>query len=107
MQELQSAIADELQVRPPFTGPSDIDAEIQRRIAFIQQCLRDAGLKTLVLGISGGVDSLTAGLLAQRAIERLRAARAGRGRAPRVGPAPPERSPASPGPGPPRLRDQR
>ncbi|SDL45753.1 ammonia-dependent NAD(+) synthetase [Pseudomonas indica] len=73
MQELQSAIADELQVRPPFTGPSDIDAEVQRRIAFIQQCLRDAGLKTLVLGISGGVDSLTAGLLAQRAVERLRA----------------------------------
>ncbi|MGC3039601.1 NAD(+) synthase, partial [Pseudomonas aeruginosa] len=45
---------------------------IARRIAFIQQCLKDTGLKTLVLGISGGVDSLTGGLLAQRAVEQLR-----------------------------------
>ena len=49
-----------------------MQAEIARRIAFIQQCLKDSGLKTLVLGISGGVDSLTAGLLAQRAVEQLR-----------------------------------
>ncbi|MGQ8714556.1 ammonia-dependent NAD(+) synthetase, partial [Klebsiella pneumoniae] len=40
---------------------------------FIQDCLRNSGLKALVLGISGGVDSLTAGLLAQRAMQELRA----------------------------------
>ena len=35
-------------------------AEIARRVAFIQQVLRESGCSTLVLGISGGVDSLTA-----------------------------------------------
>lgn len=44
-----------------------------RRITFIQDCLLNSGLKSLVLGISGGVDSLTAGLLAQRAMKELRA----------------------------------
>ncbi|MNH20336.1 NH(3)-dependent NAD(+) synthetase [compost metagenome] len=43
-----------------------------RRVAFIKTCLNNARLKTLVLGISGGVDSLTAALMAQRAINELR-----------------------------------
>ena len=42
-------------------------------MTFIKGCLANARLKTLVLGISGGVDSLTAALLAQRAINELRA----------------------------------
>lgn len=42
-------------------------------MTFIKGCLANARLKTLVTGISGGVDSLTAALLAQRAINELRA----------------------------------
>ncbi|MCO7612720.1 ammonia-dependent NAD(+) synthetase [Pseudomonas chlororaphis] len=48
--------------------------EIARRVAFIQQVLRESGCTTLVLGISGGVDSLTAGRLCQLAVEQLRGA---------------------------------
>lgn len=73
MKAIQQAIATELNVQPPFNGPEDVQAEIQRRIRFIQNCLTGAGMKTLVLGISGGVDSLTAGMLCQRAVEALRA----------------------------------
>ncbi|MBH9345643.1 ammonia-dependent NAD(+) synthetase [Pseudomonas aeruginosa] len=72
MQQIQRDIAQALQVQPPFRTEADVQAQIARRIAFIQQCLKDSGLKTLVLGISGGVDSLTAGLLAPRAVEQLR-----------------------------------
>lgn len=46
--------------------------EIARRVAFIQHVLRESGCTTLVLGISGGVDSLTAGRLCQLAVEQLR-----------------------------------
>jgi len=45
--------------------------EIQRRIDFIKQTLINSGLKHLVLGISGGIDSCTCGRLAQLAIEEL------------------------------------
>jgi len=45
--------------------------EITRRIAFIKRQLQQSGLKHLVLGISGGVDSTTCGRLAQLAIEEL------------------------------------
>jgi len=52
---------------------SEIDpqAEIDRRIHFIKTRLLNAGCKTLVLGISGGVDSSTCGRLAQLAVEQL------------------------------------
>lgn len=73
MKSTQQAIATELNVQPPFKGPDDVQAEIQRRVRFIQDCLKGSGMKTLVLGISGGVDSLTAGMLCQRAVEGLRA----------------------------------
>src|SRR5437868_11138635 len=72
MQAVQREIAEQLKVQPPFTDHAALEAEIARRIAFIQDCLLNSGLKTLVLGISGGVDSLTAGLLAQRAARELR-----------------------------------
>lgn len=74
MHSRQQEIASALGVRPPFEGPAAVQAEIDRRVTFIQNCLRESGLKTLVLGISGGVDSTTAGLLAQRAVEGMRAA---------------------------------
>lgn len=48
--------------------------EIARRVDFIQQVLRESGCTTLVLGISGGVDSLTAGRLCQLAVEQQRGA---------------------------------
>ncbi|WEJ71675.1 ammonia-dependent NAD(+) synthetase [Pseudomonas sp. PSE14] len=73
MKATQQAIATELNVQPPFKGPDNVQAEIQRRVRFIQDCLKGSGMKTLVLGISGGVDSLTAGMLCQRAVEGLRA----------------------------------
>lgn len=73
MSNRQTEIAAALQVVPPFTDDNQLRAEIERRKAFIKQCLRNAGLKTLVLGISGGVDSSTAGRLAQLSVEELRA----------------------------------
>ena len=69
MHSRQQEIAVALHVCAPFTGPESVQTEIERRIRFIQSCLRESGMKTLVLGISGGVDSTTAGLLAQRAVE--------------------------------------
>ncbi len=50
----------------------DPDYEIKRRIAFIKNHLQQSGLKSLVLGISGGIDSATCGRLAQLAVEQLR-----------------------------------
>jgi NAD+ synthase len=65
-----SDIAAELLVTPTF----DPVAETERRIAFIADYLAGSGMESLVLGISGGVDSTTAGRLCQLAAERLRAA---------------------------------
>lgn len=45
--------------------------EINRRVMFIKTRLQSSGLKTLVLGISGGVDSSTCGRLAQLAVDEL------------------------------------
>ena len=72
MRAVQRQIAKDLNVQPPFKDDDALEAEVARRITFIQCCLNNAGLKTLVLGISGGVDSLTAGLMAQRAVKQLR-----------------------------------
>ncbi|WP_094778610.1 ammonia-dependent NAD(+) synthetase [Paraburkholderia ribeironis] len=65
----QASIAAEMHV----AGEFDAGREIERRVAFLANYLRSSGLKTYVLGISGGVDSTTAGRLAQLAVERLRA----------------------------------
>ena len=74
MNHRQSEIATALNVTPPFADTAALVAEIDRRKAFIKQCLGSARLKVLVLGISGGVDSMTAGRLAQLSVEELRAA---------------------------------
>lgn len=60
-------IINEMQVLPVI----DADAEIRRRIDFIKTQLTSSGLKTLVLGISGGIDSTTCGRLAQLAVNEL------------------------------------
>ncbi|AET90964.1 NAD+ synthetase [Burkholderia sp. YI23] len=65
----QPGIIEELKVPAVF----DLEAERERRIAFLADYLEAQKLKTYVLGISGGVDSSTAGRLAQLAVERLRA----------------------------------
>ncbi|GAA5236842.1 ammonia-dependent NAD(+) synthetase [Verticiella sediminum] len=65
---LQREIAATLGVTDTF----DAAAEIERRVVFLADYLTRMGLSSYVLGISGGVDSLTAGCLAQRAVERIR-----------------------------------
>ena len=60
-------IIDEMKVLAEI----DPHYEIQRRILFIQNQLYHSGLKNLVLGISGGIDSTTCGRLAQLAIDDL------------------------------------
>ncbi|MFB6806195.1 ammonia-dependent NAD(+) synthetase [Streptomyces sp. NPDC056387] len=67
---VQQEIARELQVSESF----DAHREIERRVAFLTEALTSTGLRSLVLGISGGVDSTTAGRLCQLAVERARAA---------------------------------
>lgn len=47
------------------------EMEIKRRIDFIKIKLQQADCHTLILGISGGVDSSTAGRLCQLAVEQL------------------------------------
>ena len=60
-------IVNEMQVCPAI----DPELEIKRRVEFIQNQLVSADSKTLVLGISGGVDSATCGRLAQLAVDGL------------------------------------
>jgi len=63
----QQAIITEMKVLPEI----NVQFEINRRVDFIKTQLVKSGLKTLVLGISGGVDSSTCGRLAQLAINQL------------------------------------
>jgi len=63
----QADIVTEMQVLPKI----DLDFEIRRRLDFIKYQLELSGQKTLVLGISGGIDSCTCGRLAQLAIDEL------------------------------------
>lgn len=64
---MKDSIIAEMRVLP------EIDAahEVQRRVTFIKEQLLSSGLHTLVLGISGGIDSCTLGRLAQLAIDEL------------------------------------
>lgn len=64
---IEQQIIREMRVLPQI----DVDYEIARRIEFIKNRLTAAGLTTLVLGISGGVDSTTCGRLAQLAVDAL------------------------------------
>ncbi|OBT07923.1 NAD(+) synthase [Vibrio sp. UCD-FRSSP16_10] len=64
---MENEIRQEMRVQPSI----DVDFEITRRIDFIKQKLRESGCKSVVLGISGGVDSTTCGRLAQLAVEQL------------------------------------
>jgi NAD+ synthase len=61
------AIIEEMRVQSSI----DPDFEIQRRVEFIKNRVRAAHARSIVLGISGGVDSATCGRLAQLASEQL------------------------------------
>ncbi len=65
---LQRDIIQALQV-PEYFDPA---AEAERRIQFLKDYLLGSRQESYVLGISGGVDSSTAGRLAQLAVERAR-----------------------------------
>lgn len=60
-------IISEMKVLPSI----DVEFEIKRRVNFIKKQLKASGLKNLILGISGGVDSSTCGRLAQLAVNEL------------------------------------
>ena len=64
---MEQLIRDEMRVLPSI----DPHFEITRRVDFIKRKLQEAGCKSLVLGISGGVDSTTCGRLAQIAVDQL------------------------------------
>jgi NAD+ synthase len=68
-EELQRSIINELQVAPTFDAKQDME----RRVSFLCNYLIDTKTRALVLGISGGIDSTTAGRLSQLAVERARA----------------------------------
>ena len=69
MRKLQEEIINTLAVTPSI----DPAIEVKRRVEFLKDYLKKTGLKTLVLGISGGQDSSLAGRLSQLAVESLRA----------------------------------
>jgi NAD+ synthase len=64
----QTDIVAEMRVLPDI----DVEYEIRRRVDFIRYQLELSGQKTLVLGISGGIDSCACGRLAQLAIDELK-----------------------------------
>ena len=53
-------------------NPVHVESEIERRVDFLCNYLMQSRARCLVLGISGGVDSLLAGRLSQLAVERAR-----------------------------------
>ncbi len=65
----QQQIVDTLGVKPHI----DPEVEVERRTTFLDDYLENSNAECYVLGISGGVDSTTAGRLAQLAVERRRA----------------------------------
>lgn len=69
MNEEHHAVVTALGVTPQFVAAE----EARRRIEFLQHYLRQSSCRAYVLGISGGVDSLAAGMMAQAAVSKLRA----------------------------------
>lgn len=69
MRPLQKEIIEYEKTKPVI----DVDEEIRRSVDFLKNyLLKNKGLKTLVLGISGGQDSTLAGRLSEIAITELR-----------------------------------
>ncbi|CCQ11367.1 NAD synthetase [Pseudoalteromonas luteoviolacea B = ATCC 29581] len=68
---MRAEILAEMKVQPDI----DVAFEVTRRVNFIKQRLKASGCRTLVLGISGGVDSSTCGRLCQLAVDELNSER--------------------------------
>lgn len=68
MKKIQQEIIQALGTKPTVESRG----EIEQRTDFLVDYLAQTGLNGFVLGISGGQDSLLAGLLAQRAAEKYR-----------------------------------
>jgi len=64
---IQNEIISELGVKPSI----NVDYEVEKRVTFLVNYMKNSGCRSYVLGISGGVDSTTAGRLAQLAVNRL------------------------------------
>ncbi|MCE4936101.1 ammonia-dependent NAD(+) synthetase [Aliivibrio fischeri] len=64
---MQQQIVEEMKVKVSI----DPVEEIKKRVDFIKSKLLEAHCKSLILGISGGVDSTTCGRLAQLAVNEL------------------------------------
>jgi NAD+ synthase len=64
---MRAEIMAEMKVQPSI----NINAEITRRVNFIKARLIDANTTSLILGISGGIDSSTCGRLCQIAVDEL------------------------------------
>ena len=71
-QEVVIPIQDEIIAALGVSASFDARREAAERAAFLRDYLRSSGQRAYVLGISGGVDSLTAGLIAQSAVKDLR-----------------------------------
>ena len=63
----KQAVIDQMRVKPQI----DVESEVTIRVEFIKNQLITSGLQTLVLGISGGIDSCTLGRMAQIAVNQL------------------------------------
>ena len=63
----KSTVIEQMRVLPII----DVNYEVERRVNFIKSQLIGSGCKSLVLGVSGGIDSCTLGRLAQIAVNEL------------------------------------
>lgn len=68
----QKSISKALKVNNNLKGNDEVATDIKRRIQFLKDALRESGMSSLVLGVSGGVDSSVAGTLCQEAALELR-----------------------------------
>lgn len=64
---IQQEIIEDLGITSEF----NVATETGHRINFLKDYLRETGMRSYVLGISGGVDSTVAGTLAQTAVSEL------------------------------------
>lgn len=67
-QQIQQQIIADLGVQPVI----EAQAELNRRIDYLKNYARQSGAQSLVIGISGGIDSLVVGCMAQQAVQALR-----------------------------------
>jgi NAD+ synthase len=62
-----NTVIEQMRVLPEI----NVEYEVERRVNFIKSQLIDSGMKVLVLGISGGIDSCALGRLSQLAVNQL------------------------------------